>query len=287
MIKTAATLVLLYLSYCLLLFLAQRQVMYPRGLVSAPPDGKPPAGAERIWLEMDFGKVEAWFMPPEEETAQTPYPVVIFAHGNGEVIDFWPAEFREFNRMGMGLLLVEYPGYGRSEGSPSQERITGVFTAAYDTIVKRPAVDDNRVVLFGRSLGGGAVCQLAARRPSAAMILMSTFTSARSFAIRYLVPGFLMRDPFDNLAVVKAYPNPVLILHGKHDEVVPYRHGKRLHEAAADSNLITYDSGHNDCPPDWETFWKDVRRFLAENDIMRYNGGNTDSANPAKEEETP
>jgi hypothetical protein len=187
--------------------------------------------------------------------------------------------------MGMGLLLVEYPGYGRSAGSPSQERITDVFTAAYDTIVKRPAVDASRIVLFGRSLGGGAVCQLADRRPSAAMILMSAFTSARSFAIRYLAPGFLMRDPFDNLAVVKDYPNPILILHGKHDEVVPYRHGKRLHEAAADSNMVTYDSGHNDCPPDWEKFWKDVRRFLAENDILRYN--NRDNTDSAKEEETP
>ncbi len=271
MIKTAATIVIFYLIYCGFLFLMQRQMMYPRWLVSAPADAKPPAVAERIWLEMDYGKVEAWFLPPATDPVQTPYPVVIFGHGNGEVIDFWPDLFKEFNRMGMGLLLVEYPGYGRSEGDPSQKRITDVFTAAYDAVAKRPEVDNARMVLFGRSLGGGAICQLAARRPSAAMILMSTFTSARSFAIRYLSPGFLMRDPFDNLSVVQSYSNPILIMHGTHDEVVPYRHGKQLHEAASDSTLITYNSGHNDCPPDWRAFWKDVQGFLAEKEVLRYN----------------
>lgn len=285
MIKTAATLLLIYILYCGFLFLMQRQMMYPRWLVSTPADAKPPAGGERIWLEVGYGKVEAWFLPPTTEALQPPYPVVIFGHGNGEVIDFWPDPFREFNRMGMGLLLVEYPGYGRSDGGPSQKRITDVFTAAYDAVAKRPEVDENRVVLFGRSLGGGAICQLAVRRPSAAMILMSTFTSARSFAIRYLAPGFLMRDPFDNLPVVETYRNPILIIHGTHDEVVPYRHGQKLHAAAPDSKLITYNSGHNDCPPDWGTFWNDVRGFLAEKGILRYN--KEDNKETHRGEETP
>jgi fermentation-respiration switch protein FrsA (DUF1100 family) len=82
------------------------------------------------------------------------------------------------------------------------------------------------------------------------------------------VPSFLVRDPFDNLAVVKNYPGPVLIIHGKHDTLIPHSHGKLLREAAKHGKMITYNAGHNDCPPDWNVFWKDVETFLRENGII-------------------
>jgi pimeloyl-ACP methyl ester carboxylesterase len=215
-------------------------------------------------LDTGFGKVESWYLAPGTAADRTPAPVVIFAHGNGELIDFWPDELKNFTKFGWGLLLVEYPGYGRSAGRPSQESITQIFIAAYDTLASRKDIDPDRIILFGRSLGGGAVCALASKRPTKALILMSTFTSVRSFAIRYLVPKFLVRDPFDNLEVVSNYKGPILILHGKHDGIIPYKHGMKLHNAAPHSKFITYDAGHNDCPPDWRIFWKDIESFLTE-----------------------
>lgn len=244
----------------------QRQVMFPRGLIEVPSEDPHIPDLERIWINTSFGKVETWFLPSPR--GSKPAPAVIFAHGNGELIDFWPQELKIFNRLGIGLLLVEYPGYGRSEGSPSQASIEETFVAAYDMLVARKDVDASRIILFGRSLGGGAVCALAAQRPSAALILMSTFISARSFAAKYLAPGFLVRDPFDNLAAVKTYPGPVLIIHGKFDEVIPYRHGVSLFQAASRGKMITYESGHNDCPPRWDTFWRDVESFLRETEII-------------------
>ncbi len=193
---------------------------------------------------------------------------MIFAHGNGELIDFWLQELQTFNRLGMGALLVEYPGYGRSEGLPSQSSIEETFAAAYDVLAARKDVDASRIVLFGRSLGGGAVCALAAQRPSAALILMSTFTGVRHFAKRFLVPPFLVRDPFDNLAVVKNYPGPVLVIHGRHDEVIPFSHGTTLYKSVQKGEMIAYNAGHNDCPPDWNVFWHDVASFLRENRII-------------------
>ena len=165
-------------------------------------------------------------------------------------------------------MLVEYPGYGRSAGSPSEESITQTFVAAYDLLTSRKDVDPSRIVFFGRSLGGGAVCALARHRPSATLILMSTFSSAKSFAKNFLAPSFIVRDPFDNLGVVKNYPHPVLIIHGKRDTVIPFSHAKALHKAAKQGTLIAYDAGHNDCPPDWKIFWKDVEGFLLENNII-------------------
>ncbi len=261
-IKVAAWPLGLYLAYCGLLFLMQRQMMFPRDFIEVPAGDPGIAGLERIWVATSFGKVETWFLPPGEKRGSKPAPAVIFAHGNGELIDFWPQELQNFNRIGMGVLLVEYPGYGRSEGSPSQISIEETFAAAYDVLAARKDVDASRIVLFGRSLGGGAVCALTAQRPSAALILMSTFISVRSFAVKYLAPGFLVRDPFENLKAVQNYPGPVLVIHGKFDEVIPYRHGVSLYQAAQKGKMITYESGHNDCPPNWDVFWQDVESFL-------------------------
>ncbi len=170
--------------------------------------------------------------------------------------------------MGIGLLLVEYPGYGRSTGTPSQQSITNTFVAAYDALVSRKDVDPSRVVLFGRSVGGGAVCSLAMQRPSAALVLMSIFTSIQSMASKFLAPKFLVRDPFNNLEVIKGYKGPVLVIHGRYDSIIPYDHAIHLHRAAKKSRLITYESGHNDCPPDWNQFWKDIKLFLTDNGII-------------------
>ena len=111
---------------------------------------------EIIWLETGFGKVESWFIPAIEKPEGKPAPIVIFAHGNAELIDSCPHEFTKLTRLGINVLLVEYPGYGRSAGSPSEKSITEAFLAAYDVITARDDVDPSQVILFGRSLGGGA-----------------------------------------------------------------------------------------------------------------------------------
>jgi pimeloyl-ACP methyl ester carboxylesterase len=223
---------------------------------------------EKIQLTMHFGKVEAWYLPPPETHDQPPRPVVIFAHGNAELIDFCVQELIPFTQWGIGVLLVEFPGYGRSEGRPSERTITETFTAAYDTITRRTYIDNDRVILYGRSIGGGAACALLKERPAAALILMSTFTSIRSFAKRYLAPPFLIRDPFDNVAAIEKYNGPVLIFHGKHDEVIPYDHGKSLYQSAPNGKFISYTCGHNDCPPDDAHFWREIKNFLVSAGII-------------------
>jgi fermentation-respiration switch protein FrsA (DUF1100 family) len=259
----------IYVVYCGFLFLLQRQLMFPRGMIPTPSSSGPALpGLEKIWLNVESGNVETWYIPPIFNGGSGSAPAVIFAHGNGELIDFWPEELSEFTRLGMAVLLVEYPGYGRSAGSPSQGSITEAFIAAYDVLASRKDIDPSRIVFFGRSLGGGAVCALAAERPSAALILMSTFTATRAFAKRYLAPPFIVRDPFDNLSIIKNYPAPVLIIHGRHDTIIPYSHGIALSNAAQKGQLVTYEAGHNDCPPDWEMFWRQIQSFLRRNKII-------------------
>ncbi|MFO7707824.1 MAG: alpha/beta hydrolase [Desulfobacterales bacterium] len=267
MAKFAATALFVYLIYCGLLFFVQRQVLFPRSMIPNPGATDTAAmGIEALWLETSFGKIEAWYLPPA--AGSPPAPAVIFAHGNGELIDFWPQMLDRFSGMGLGLLLVEYPGYGRSAGSPSQASIAETFARAHERLSARREIDPGRIVLFGRSLGGGAVCGLALTKPAAALILMSCFTSVRSFAVRYLAPPFLIRDPMDNLAALRRFEGPVLVIHGRHDEVIPFGHGQALAGAARNGKLIAYDAGHNDCPPDWEIFWRDVERFLRDAKVL-------------------
>ncbi len=257
----------------------QRRIIFPRSHIPySSGTEKVVSGLKKIWLVTHSGKIEAWFMPPlninpskptqAKPAPAKPAPAVIFGHGNAELIDFCPEELKSFTRIGIGVLLIEYPGYGRSEGSPSQKSISHAFNAGYDYLVSRKDVDPNRIILFGRSVGGGAVCALASNRPSAALILQSTFTSVRAFALRFLAPGLLVRDPFDNLSVVSTYPGPVLIIHGKNDDIIPFSHGKALYEKCLKGKLIVYDCSHNDCPPDYVIFQKDIETFLTDVGII-------------------
>ncbi len=254
-----------YAAYCGYYYFNQRKILFPVDYIPFPSgDTSHFPQLEKIWLDTSIGKVEAWFLPPFEANSVKPYPVMILAHGNGELIDDYPVGVTYLRQLGLGVLLVEYPGYGRSEGIPSKQTIAETFTLAYDTIAARDEVDESRIVLFGISLGGGAVCELAQARPSAALILMSTFTSVKDFARRLFLPSILIRYPFDNLAVVRNYPGQVLIIHGMRDELIPYEMGSKLHQAAQNSTMISYPCGHNDCITHWETFWRDLEPFLIE-----------------------
>lgn len=271
-IKIIIWIVFIYSAYCCLLFLLQRRIIFPRHVIGSFPESvSHTPELEKIWLDTSYGKIESWYLPPDSNIAEKPAPVIIFAHGNAELIDFCPEDVKPFTHLGIGILLVEYPGYGRSEGTPSQESITETFIKAYDTITARKDVDAEKIILLGRSVGGCAVCALSTKRPSAALILVSSLTSIRSFATKYLVPGFLVRDPFDNLAAVSAYSGPVLIIHGKYDNIIPYKHGNALYKAARNGKLVTYACGHNDCPPNYAEYIKEIKIFLQDSDIIRDN----------------
>jgi pimeloyl-ACP methyl ester carboxylesterase len=214
-----------------------------------------------MWLATPFGKSEAWFLPGKG-TSPARKPVVLFFHGNGELIDFLPAQVEGFRALGVAVFLIEYPGYGRSEGAPSEASITAAAVAAYDTVIKRDDVDPARVVAFGRSLGCGPACALSLQRPLAALLLQSPFTSTRSFARRFFLPGFLIRDVYDNRKALAAFPGPVLILHGRDDDVIPFAQGKELSRVAPHARFVELACAHNDCPPDWREFWHLIGDFL-------------------------
>jgi uncharacterized protein len=213
-------------------------------------------GARHAWLESAGARTEAILLSPTSRV-DAERPLVIYTHGNGELIDLWVDQFAPLRDAGVSVLLVEYPGYGRSTGSPSEASIARTMTAAFDWAVTQPGVDRKHVVGWGRSLGGGAVCALARERPLAALVLESTFTSVRAIAWElFRIPGFLVRDAFDNLEVVRGFDGPILVLHGEGDRSIPVAHARALQAAAKNAVLKTLPCGHNDCDRPWDLLAK-------------------------------
>lgn len=270
-----------------LAFLLQRRLLYP-GTAMAPVrplDAETLPGVEPLWLEHEGGRVEAWFLAAgevggrgtgragdeiETDRRARPGPALAFFHGNGEFIDDWVELLRPFpEQLGVNLLLVEYPGYGRSTGRPTEERILEVAVAAWDRLAARPEVDPDRMVAMGRSLGGGPAAGLIRHREPAAVVLQSAFTDVGDLAMRaFWVPPFLVRDRFPTLPAVRRFHGPVLVLHGRRDEVIPFRHGEALAAAGMQVTFHALDCGHNDCPPPGASWWTTVRAFLEDARVL-------------------
>ncbi len=261
--------VFLYIAYCIFFFIIQRSILFPIEYAKVPvgvaeqiPD------SSKIWIKNQFGLTETWYLPPVNLDSNKTHPLIIIGHGNGDVIDDWVNRVLKLREIGIRVLLVEYPGYGRSKGKPNQEDITKVFIKSYDSIITKPEIDKNKIILLGQSLGGGAICALAKKRPSAAMILISTFTSVGVFASQYYLPKFLVKDTFDNLSVVSNYTKPILFIHGKNDKIIPFTESEKLNSAAKNGRLIILGGGHSMIKK-WGPFWNNqVIPFLKENKIL-------------------
>ena len=256
-----------YGCYAALLTVAQRWLVYPGRTIRVAQQPPVAAGMEQLWLTTPAGRTEAWLLPAVGSHPTRPQPLVLFFHGNGEVIDFIPEQVSGLRSLGLHVLLVEYPGYGRSAGSPGETANIAAAAAAYDAMVRRPDVDPSRVIAFGRSLGSGVACGLSRQRPLAALVLQSPFTSTLPFARKLLLPGFLVRDRYDNAAAVRAFQGPVLIAHGRHDDIVPFGHGAELARLNDRAVFVPLACAHNDCPPDLPSFWRLVGDFLRQHDV--------------------
>jgi pimeloyl-ACP methyl ester carboxylesterase len=265
----AGVLAALYVGFLTFLFFAQGSIIYPGAKNHVDPSPPKAPGLEVLVLPTPAGQVEALFLPATANTDGGRQPVMEFGHGNGEVTDYWVSGLDGFRERGIGVLLVEYPGYGRSTGAPSERSIRTAMDAAYDRIAADPRVDRARIFGFGQSLGSGAICLLAKDRPLRALILESSFPSLDIFTAGYWAPSFLLRDHFDNLSTVEHFAGPVLVIHGRDDRLIPWQEGRRLAAAAKHATFRLYECGHGCWDPEHLPFWKDAEPFLIDAGLMQ------------------
>lgn len=262
-------LAVVYVVYCAAMFFAQHALIFPGWvMMHHQPQEPAPDGVESVWIEgSDGSRVEAWYWKAPQATPEHPAPAAIYFHGNGEVIDWRMGVAEAYAAEGISTLLVEYRGYGRSGGSPSQATIGEDAIAFHQWLCARPEVDCDRLVYHGRSLGGGIAAELARTHEPRALIVESTFTSIVDMAHARGVPGFLVRSPFANDRTLPRLSCEILILHGIQDALIPVTHGRRLHELAPRSKYVELDGGHNDFPRDYGAYVRAIQDFLRESGV--------------------
>lgn len=249
-----------------------RHAIYP-GQFRDRPTQRIPDRAQVWWIEHDQGKTEAWFLPttalghraPEDRVDPPLAPAVIFSHGNGDLIDDWGDALEQYHAHGVNVLLVEYRGYGHSDGKPTEARVTADFVAAAKRLAAHPGIDPNRIIFHGRSLGGGIVGSAARQQKPAAMILQSTFTRLPAVPGRFGVPEFLVPDLYDTQTFLKTYDRPTLILHGIDDTVIPLRFAEANAATGNQATLHRLEAGHNEYTPG--EYWNLIGTFLNEHGL--------------------
>jgi fermentation-respiration switch protein FrsA (DUF1100 family) len=221
-----------------------------------------PAPLQDVMLTLaDGSKIHARWAPNPKATG-----AILFCHGNAGNLEQRGRLVKEmYDALGESILIFDYPGYGRSQGAPSEAGCYASAQAAYDWLVRERKIPPGRIVLYGESLGGGVAVDLASRQPHRALILVRTFTSVPEVAEDQfpLLPGDLVvNNRFDNLKKLPLCKQPVFIAQADQDRMIPFRHGKRLLDACAGPAEFCQlkNMGHND--PLQDDFYMALRRFL-------------------------
>jgi fermentation-respiration switch protein FrsA (DUF1100 family) len=180
----------------------------------------------------------------------TPPSTLLFFHGNAGNLSHRGDSIAIFTDLGLDVLIIDYRGFGRSEGSPTEQGLYADAAAAWRWLTQTRAVPPENIVLFGRSLGGAIATQLAARTLPAGLIVESSFDRLRSLAdahyplLSRLTPLRYRFPAADEIAAIRC---PVLVLHSSDDRIVPARLGRRLYAAAsAPKTFVELRGGHND-----------------------------------------
>ena len=245
-----AGLVALYVVVVALLWAFQEKLTFPAPRAELPhlSDG------ERVQVTMRDGtRLQGWFWAAEggEGAAKgRPMPGLLWFYGNGEnIAAIWPI-IRDFRPTHAALLVLDYPGYGASEGKASEAGMYEAADLAYDALRNRPDVDPKRIYVYGRSLGSAAATYVASKHDVAGLILESPFTSARGMAARHyrFVPRALVRLRLDNIGRMPSIHCPTLVFHGTSDMLVPMTMGQDVAAAAGGpvEFVMIEGSGHND-----------------------------------------
>jgi uncharacterized protein len=228
-------------------FWQSKLVYFPRPGVQATPAD---AGIyyEDVTLQAADGvKLHAWFVPAPDK----PRGALLYCHGNAGNISYRVGLVSVFRRMGLDVLIFDYRGYGQSEGKPSEDGTYLDAEAAWDYLVTKRGVRPERIAIFGKSLGGGVAAHLAAEpeRKPGALVLQSTFTSIPDVGAEqfwWLPVRLIARIKYPSLKTLPAIKCPVLVVHSRGDELIPFHHGQQLFAAANEpKEFLEIQGDHN------------------------------------------
>ncbi len=179
---------------------------------------------------------------------------ILYCHGNAEDIGLLKDIFKLFVKNGFSVFAFDYSGYGTSDGRATEKKMYQEAEACYDYLIEQEQIPPEKIIVFGRSLGGAAALHLASRKQIAGLILESSFVSA--FRVISRIP-LLPFDKCRNMERLKVVHCPILVIHGKKDRIIPFWHGRKLFDAANEPKMNFWVEGasHNDL------FWTAQDRY--------------------------
>ena len=255
LLSTGVVVASIYLAACIYLYRQQgRFIYFPSSVIETTPKAFN-LDFQEVWLPVTTadGKVEkihGWWIPAATAKAKT----VLYLHGNGVNIGANAAHAHRFHQMGFAVLIIDYRGYGRSEGSfPSENNVYQDATTAWNYLVKQRQIAPSNIILYGHSLGGAIAINLATQHPEAARLIVdSSFTSIAEIGnnrpLFKLFPiNLILNQRFESVKKVKLIKMPVLFIHGTDDTVIPVNMSKQLYMAAPNPKqlFIVPSAGHN------------------------------------------
>ena len=241
---TLIALLAAYIGVAGLLYVAQRRLMYFPDTERIGPAAVGLPQAEELVLDTTDGeKVIAWHVPPQGDR-----PVVLYLHGNGGALRHRAERFGALTRDGVGLVAIEYRGYGGSTGRPTEAGLLIDAETGYAFAAARYGAA--RIAVWGESLGTGVAVALAAERPVGRIVLEAPFTSAVDIAARHypFAPvRSLMKDQFRSDERIGLVAAPLLVLHGARDTIVPIEFGERLFALAREpKRFVRFTEGEHE-----------------------------------------
>mgnify|MGYP002779920708 CR=1 FL=1 len=262
-VRGAVALVVLYAMLVAAALFVEQWLVYPGYAFGGPQRPPPDPRIQELTLTAADGTaLHAWWLPPADAAAGA----FLECHGNGgSVASRGRAALDLGKTTGAGVLLFDYPGFGKSTGKPTEAGCYAAADAAYAWLTGEGKVPAAKVVLLGESLGSGVAVEMATRHDHRALVLMCPFTSLPAAAknrFPFLPTHTLMRNRFDSLSKIARCPRPLFVAHGTADSTVPYRQGEVLFAAANEPKEFLRLEGHkhNLC---CDEFYAPLAAFLA------------------------
>lgn len=248
LVRLLIALAIVYVAMLLLVFLFQPRLLFlpnlpGRALTATPAD----IGLryETVELSTEDGEtLHGWWLPRKNSRA-----TLLFFHGNAGNISHRLDSLEIFHDLGLDVLIVDYRGYGRSSGKPSEAGMYRDARAAWRWLTDERRIAPEDIIVFGRSMGGAIASELAAQVEPVALIVESTFSSVPDVAAElywWLPVRLLARLQFNAADHIARTTLPVLVIHSRDDEIIPFHHAGRLQEAAGQrATLLEISGSHN------------------------------------------
>ncbi len=234
----------------LVVYLSQSRMLYypnlPSRRISATPAQIGLSYEELELITEDGLRLHGWFLPATGQARGT----LLFFHGNAGNISHRLDSLKIFHSLGLAVLIFDYRGYGQSEGQPSEQGSYRDAEAAWNYLTEQKGIPSAEILIFGRSLGAAVAAYLAARHPAKGLILESAFTSVPDLAAELypILPArWLSRFNYDVYGHLQAITAPLLVVHSREDEIIPFRHGQKLYQAAQQpKQFLRLQGSHNE-----------------------------------------